>query len=75
MILWIHHLEILRFAILSKYNFAGKSRQFLMSNGKGSKKIQIVIFDVDGKYYCISNKCQHQEGPLSEGYWMRKRKL
>ncbi|HZC21474.1 MAG TPA: Rieske 2Fe-2S domain-containing protein, partial [Nitrososphaeraceae archaeon] len=46
---------------------AGKSRQFLMSIDKGSKKIQIAIFNVDGKYFCISNKCQHQGGPLSEG--------
>jgi nitrite reductase/ring-hydroxylating ferredoxin subunit len=46
---------------------AGKSRQFSVSNDKGCKKIQIAIFNVDGKYYCISNKCQHQGGPLSEG--------
>lgn len=46
---------------------AGKSRQFSVSNDKGSKKMQIAIFNVEGKYYCISNKCQHQGGPLSKG--------
>ena len=46
---------------------AGKSRQFSVSNDKGTKKIQIAVFNVEGKYYCISNKCQHQGGPLSKG--------
>ena len=54
---------------------AGKSRQFLMSIDKGSKKIQIAIFNVDGKYYCISNKCQHQGGPLSEGILDQEKKV
>ncbi len=53
---------------------AGKSRQFLMSNDKGSK-IQIAIFNVDGKYYCISNKCQHQGGPLSKGILDKEKKV
>jgi nitrite reductase/ring-hydroxylating ferredoxin subunit len=54
---------------------AGKSRQFLMSIDKGSKKIQIAIFNVDGKYFCISNKCQHQGGPLSEGILDEEKKV
>jgi multimeric flavodoxin WrbA/nitrite reductase/ring-hydroxylating ferredoxin subunit len=54
---------------------AGKSRQFSVSNDKGSKKIQIAIFNVDGKYYCISNKCQHQGGPLSEGILNEQNKV
>src|SRR5919198_3017664 len=54
---------------------AGKSRQFLISNEKGTKKIQIAVFNVDGKYYCISNKCQHQGGPLSKGILDEKKKL
>jgi nitrite reductase/ring-hydroxylating ferredoxin subunit len=54
---------------------AGKSRQFLMSNDKGSKKIQIAIFNVEGKYYCISNKCQHQGGPLSKGILDKEKKV
>jgi nitrite reductase/ring-hydroxylating ferredoxin subunit/multimeric flavodoxin WrbA len=54
---------------------AGKSRQFLMSNDKGAEKIQIAIFNVDGKYYCISNKCQHQGGPLSKGILDEEKKV
>jgi multimeric flavodoxin WrbA/nitrite reductase/ring-hydroxylating ferredoxin subunit len=45
----------------------GASRQFSLSNDKGTKKIQIALFNVNGRIYCISNKCQHQGGPLSEG--------
>jgi nitrite reductase/ring-hydroxylating ferredoxin subunit/multimeric flavodoxin WrbA len=54
---------------------AGKSRQFVVSNDKGAKKIQIAVFNVDGKYYCISNKCQHQGGPLSKGILDEKKKI
>jgi nitrite reductase/ring-hydroxylating ferredoxin subunit/multimeric flavodoxin WrbA len=54
---------------------AGKSRQFVVSNNKGAKKIQIAVFNVDGKYYCISNKCQHQGGPLSKGILDEKKKV
>ena len=53
----------------------GKSRQFVVSNDKGAKKIQIAVFNVDGKYYCISNKCQHQGGPLSKGILDEKKKV
>jgi len=54
---------------------ADKSRQFLVSNDKGAKKIQIAVFNVDGKYYCISNKCQHQGGPLNKGILDEKKKV
>lgn len=54
---------------------AGISRQFVVSNDKGAKKIQIAVFNVDGKYYCISNKCQHQGGPLSKGILDEKKKV
>jgi nitrite reductase/ring-hydroxylating ferredoxin subunit/multimeric flavodoxin WrbA len=54
---------------------AGKSRQFVISNDKGAKKIQIAVFNVDGKYYCVSNKCQHQGGPLSKGILDEKKKV
>ena len=54
---------------------AGKSRQFLVSNHKRTKKIQVAAFNVDGKYYCISNKCQHQGGPLSNGILDEKKKV
>jgi|SRR3954468_24674763 nitrite reductase/ring-hydroxylating ferredoxin subunit/multimeric flavodoxin WrbA len=54
---------------------AVKSRQFIVSNDKGGKKIQIAVFNVDGKYYCVSNKCQHQGGPLSKGILDEKKKV
>ena len=54
---------------------AGKSRQFSILNDKGTKKIQIAVFNVDGKYCCISNKCQHQGGPLSKGILDEKKKV
>src|SRR5919204_4939655 len=54
---------------------AGKSRQFSISNDKRTKKIQIAVFNVDGKYYCISNKCQHQGGPLSKGILDQEQKI
>ena len=54
---------------------AGKSRQFSISNDKRTKKIQIAVFNVDGKYYCISNKCQHQGGPLSKGILDEEKKI
>ena len=54
---------------------AGKSRQFSVSNDKGSKKMQNAIFNVEGKYYCISNKCQHQGGPLSKGILDEEKKV
>jgi multimeric flavodoxin WrbA/nitrite reductase/ring-hydroxylating ferredoxin subunit len=44
----------------------GKSRQFSISNEKGTK-IEIAVFNIDGIYCAISNSCQHQGGPLSEG--------
>jgi multimeric flavodoxin WrbA/nitrite reductase/ring-hydroxylating ferredoxin subunit len=45
----------------------GASRQFSLSNDKGTKEIQIALFNANGRFYCISNKCQHQGGPLNEG--------
>jgi nitrite reductase/ring-hydroxylating ferredoxin subunit len=31
------------------------------------KKSEIAVFHISGKYYAISNRCKHVEGPLSEG--------
>ena len=45
---------------------AGKSRQFSICNEKDTK-IEIAVFNVDGKYHAISDTCRHQGGPLSEG--------
>ena len=52
-----------------------RSRQFSLSNDKGTKKIQIAVFNVNGRFYCISNKCQHQGGPLSEGTLDEEKKV
>ena len=54
---------------------AGKSREFSVSSDKGTKEIQIAVFNVDGKFYCISNKCQHQGGPLSNGILDEEKKV
>jgi nitrite reductase/ring-hydroxylating ferredoxin subunit len=53
----------------------GKSRQFSVRSVKETKEIQIAVFNVDGKYYCISNKCQHQGGPLSKGILDEEKKV
>src|ERR671930_1010040 len=54
---------------------AGKSRQFSVSNDKGTKEIQIAVFNVDGRFYCISNNCQHEGGPLSKGILDEEKKV
>ena len=53
----------------------GKSRQFLLRKDKGTKKIQIVVFNANGSFYCISNKCQHVGGPLSKGILDEEKKV
>jgi multimeric flavodoxin WrbA/nitrite reductase/ring-hydroxylating ferredoxin subunit len=53
----------------------GASRQFSLTNDKGTKKIQIALFNVNGIFYCISNKCQHQGGPLSKGTLDEEKKV
>jgi nitrite reductase/ring-hydroxylating ferredoxin subunit/multimeric flavodoxin WrbA len=45
----------------------GKSRKFLLKKDRGTKPIQIAVYNVNGRFYCISNKCQHEGGPLSKG--------
>jgi len=41
-------------------------RQFTISDENG-REIEIAVFNIDGQYYALSNTCQHQGGPLSEG--------
>jgi nitrite reductase/ring-hydroxylating ferredoxin subunit len=53
---------------------SGKSRQFSISNEKGTK-IEIAVFNIDGIYSAISNTCQHQGGPLSEGIQDNEKKI
>src|SRR5688500_9212255 len=42
------------------------SRAFSIADERGNK-IEIALFNVDGKFYAISNVCVHQGGPLSKG--------
>ena len=63
-----------RYLCRSKELPPSKSRQFFISNEKGTK-IEIAVFNIDGKYYSISNTCQHQGGPLSKGILDIERKI
>ena len=44
----------------------GKSKTFTISYDNGTKKIEIALFNIEGKFYAISNRCAHEGGPLSE---------
>jgi nitrite reductase/ring-hydroxylating ferredoxin subunit len=44
----------------------GRSKSFSISDEKG-KSVDIAVFNVDGKYYAISNICKHEGAPLSQG--------
>jgi nitrite reductase/ring-hydroxylating ferredoxin subunit len=44
----------------------GKSEQFTIRDEKQSK-IEIAVFNVEGKFHAISNTCKHKGGPLSQG--------
>jgi nitrite reductase/ring-hydroxylating ferredoxin subunit/multimeric flavodoxin WrbA len=58
--------EDFHYLCLAKDIPSGQSRGFSISNEKGTK-IEIAVFNVDGRYYGISNTCQHKGGPLSKG--------
>jgi nitrite reductase/ring-hydroxylating ferredoxin subunit/multimeric flavodoxin WrbA len=45
---------------------SGKSKSFSVGDKK-EPKIDIAVFNLQGKYYAISNTCKHVGGPLSEG--------
>src|SRR5687767_10161194 len=45
---------------------AGQSRAFSITRDRGNK-IDIALFNVDGKFYATSDSCVHQCGPLSKG--------
>jgi nitrite reductase/ring-hydroxylating ferredoxin subunit len=49
----------------------GKSRTLSVSDRKGTK-IEIAVFNIDGKYYAISNTCKHEGGPLGQGILREK---
>ncbi len=63
-----------RYLCRTKELTSGKSRQFSISDEKGTK-IEIAVFNIDGIYYAISNMCQHQGGPLREGILDNEKKI
>ena len=44
----------------------GKSKSFSISNEKG-QRVDVAVFNINGKYHAISNNCVHKGGPLSQG--------
>ena len=30
-------------------------------------KFELALFQIDGVFYCIDNRCPHMDGPLAEG--------
>ncbi|HEX5978802.1 MAG TPA: Rieske 2Fe-2S domain-containing protein, partial [Nitrososphaeraceae archaeon] len=55
-----------RFVGLTSEIQSGKSKSFTISGERG-KSIEIAIFNRDGRYYAISNRCIHKGAPLSKG--------
>jgi nitrite reductase/ring-hydroxylating ferredoxin subunit len=45
----------------------GKSKTFTIAYDKDTKKIEIALFNIEGKFYAIPNRCAHDGGPLSGG--------
>jgi len=45
----------------------GKSKTFTIAYDNDTMKIEIALFNIEGKFYAISNRCAHEGGPLSEG--------
>src|SRR6476620_1270870 len=44
----------------------GKSKSFSISNEKG-QRVDVAVFNINGKYHAISDTCVHKGGPLSQG--------
>jgi nitrite reductase/ring-hydroxylating ferredoxin subunit/multimeric flavodoxin WrbA len=55
-----------RFVGLTSEIQSGKSKSFTILGERG-KSIEIAIFNRDGQYYAISNRCIHKGAPLSKG--------
>jgi nitrite reductase/ring-hydroxylating ferredoxin subunit len=63
----IDNKSCFRYLCLSNELAVGRSRQFSISDEKGTE-IGIAVFNIDGQYYAISNTCQHQGGPPAAGF-------
>ena len=44
----------------------GKPKVFSVRNDKGNR-IELALFNIEGKFYAISNRCVHEGGPLDDG--------
>jgi nitrite reductase/ring-hydroxylating ferredoxin subunit/multimeric flavodoxin WrbA len=45
----------------------GKSKKFSIKTAE-QKNIEIAVFNIDGRFYAISDRCIHKGGPLSKGF-------
>ncbi len=45
----------------------GKSKKFSINTAE-QKNIEIAVFNIDGRFYAISDRCIHKGGPLSKGF-------
>ena len=45
---------------------SGHSKRFILKNRK-KQSLEIALFNIDGLFYAISDRCQHKGGPLSMG--------
>lgn len=45
---------------------SGHSKRFIIKSKK-TKFLEIALFNIDGSFYALSEKCQHKGGPLSRG--------
>src|ERR687887_617037 len=44
----------------------GEAKNFLVTTHEGNV-FDIAVFNIDSKFYAISNTCRHKGGPLSKG--------
>lgn len=57
---------VLRYLCLTSEILEGKSKSFSISDEKGLR-VDIAVFNINGKYHPISDTCVHKGGPLSQG--------
>ena len=63
-----------RYICKSEELSVGRSKQFSIIDERG-ETIEIAVFNINDKYYAISNTCQHQGGPLSESILDNEKKI
>jgi nitrite reductase/ring-hydroxylating ferredoxin subunit/multimeric flavodoxin WrbA len=44
----------------------GESKSFVLTTTAGNV-LEVALYNLDGKFYAISQRCQHKGGPLSKG--------